>query len=247
MIEHQNLGFVNEFEFRDYLCGKSVKDVSAPMRSMLKFLYPNAKQESIIHAMIDMNSFKDDLIIIVDGEKKRISIKKGFKNSVHTESVYSFIYFLYDNGFNGDDIEVYLRYHFGDGTTDGTGKVRISAKKYKESYQLQIDRLNWKLNDDEFIWKAIDRFVLKGINGGRMIDGIIYGTLSDFVFITRQEIKEILWNNRNCYSTAPHVSGLTIQTMNRCLNWNPRYEAARKSIQVKWYNLLEEYKAFKSM
>ena len=45
---------------------------------------------------------------------------------------------------------------------------------------------------------------------------------------------------KNTYSSAVHFGPLTIQPLDRCLNRNKKYESKRFSIQVKWYNLVDD-------
>lgn len=45
---------------------------------------------------------------------------------------------------------------------------------------------------------------------------------------------------RNIYSTSVHFSNLTYQSLNRCINKNPKYEKDRFISQIKWYNLCDD-------
>ena len=45
---------------------------------------------------------------------------------------------------------------------------------------------------------------------------------------------------KNTYSSAVHFGPLTVQPLDRCLNRNKKYESKRFSIQVKWYNLVDD-------
>ena len=42
------------------------------------------------------------------------------------------------------------------------------------------------------------------------------------------------------YSTGIHFSNLFVQSQNRCLNFNPKYEKARYNVQIKWYSLFDD-------
>lgn len=88
--------------------------------------------------------------------------------------------------------------------------------------------------------RAINRFVLQGNNSLVKIDGIIYGTTSDFLFISSDDIFEILMSKSNVYSTGVHFGNLFVQPMTRNLNHNPKYEKRRYCVQIKWYSIFDD-------
>ena len=183
---------------------------------------------------------KYDIIIEFGSVIKRISIKKGVKNSVHAEPISEFIHFLIENKMPREMINSFLKYHYADGTTNGTGNDRIKIEEYKKIHQLEIDEVNSFINQEYIIKKAIERFITKGRNSKYCIDAIIYGVPEDFIWIKTENIYSILLSKRNIYSTSIHFSSLTYQPLNRCINRNPKYEKDRFISQVKWYNLCDD-------
>lgn len=233
-------GFDNEREFVYYLNKRRVKDLNPIFNDLFKKLYGNISSNELIIANIDFNRKKTDIIIAVCGVEKRISIKKGIKNSVHVEGISSFIHFLIENGISRDNIITYLKYHYADGTTNGSGRLRISAEEYKKNHQREIDDLNKELNNDTLVNKAINRFIVKGRNDYNEIDVLIYGVVDDFIWIVKDDIRKIIIKKINDYSTAIHFSSLTIQPQNRCLNFNSKYDKQRFCVQIKWYNISDD-------
>mgnify|MGYP006990256997 CR=1 FL=1 len=49
----------------------------------------------------------------------------------------------------------FLKYHYADGTIDGTGENRMTVAEYKEKYQQEIDLINKQFNNKDFIIKII--------------------------------------------------------------------------------------------
>lgn len=233
-------GFQNEIIIAKYLNNKKVKEVNPIFKDLITKLYRNIDEESIIKSEIDYTKKKYDLIIKIDDVIKRISIKKGINNSVHVEGISSFIHFLIDSGIEKNVIEEYLKYHYADGTTNGTGEKRLSGEEYKEQNQDKIDYINSKINTPYMLDRAINRFVLQGKNSGIKIDGIIYGTVNDFFFLTKSEIKDIIMSQINLKSSGVHFGPLFCQPMTRNLNNNPKYESKRFCIQIKWYSLHDD-------
>lgn len=233
-------GINNEFEFVKYLNGKKILELNPMFRQLIDELFPFAKEESIIKSWRNHYNQKSDIFIKVNGIMKGISIKKGIKNSIHVERISDFVHFLIENKVNREIIIEYLKYHYADGSTNGRGLTRLSAEQYKECNQFSIDKINKSFNSEQLLKEAIDRFVIKGNNSEYYIDAIIYGEVDDFVWVTKNDIKDIILSKKDAYSTAVHFGPITCQPKNRCLNYNPKYEKDRFCIQIKWYNLFDD-------
>ncbi len=236
-----NLGFQNEYQISRYINNKKLNELSFILQEMIYKLYGGLEGSETVKCFVDTNKHKYDIVITINTVVKRISIKMGYKNSVHTEGITTFIDFLKENKIPSYLYSKYLQYHYADGTKNGSGSVRISALEYKKRNQVIIDKLNKELNNDELVIKAIERFLLKGKYENKMIDGILWGTLDDFLFFTREEIKEIIMANKNKYSTGPHISTLQIQPLSRNLVRSLGKEKCRFIVQVKWYNIFDDY------
>ena len=233
-------GYQNETDFINNLNNKKIKNLSYNLQLFIKDLYENTNSESEVISYKDYKKKKFDIIIKIDNRIKRISIKKGIKNSVHSEPISEMIHFLIKNKMPKHMTINFLKYHYADGSTNGTGNDRISADDYKKKYQDEIDEINIFLNKKEILKKAIDRFVINGRNSIYKIDAILYGVPNDFIWIKRDDIYKILLTKINEYSTSIHFSHLTYQPMNRCLNHNPKYEKCRFISQIKWYNISDD-------
>ena len=230
-------GLANEREFCRYLNRKKVKEVHPIFQDLLEALYGKLTGEEVIVTSVNYAKQKSDIYIRINNIIKGISIKKGVKNSVHIEKVSEFTKFLNTQDIPNDIINEILKYHYADGTTDGTGKKRISSKEYKEKHQDKLDLINSYFSQNDIVKNAIDRFVLIGNNSDKSIDAIIYGVLEDFVWITKEEIIDIILKHKDIKRTGLSFGPLFYQPMARCLNYNPKLEYARHYIQIKWYHL----------
>lgn len=233
-------GFKNENEFIRYLNGKKVGKVNPIFQDLLFKLYDNLSYKDLIFCRPNYDKQKSDMIIEINGIEKRISIKKGVKNSVHIEPFPMFILFLKDCGISDEIINEVKLFHYGDGSADGSGEARISSLEYKEKHQDKLDLINYEFNKIDVVLKAIDRFVLFGNNSNEPIDAIIYGVLEDFIWITRDEIRDIILRNRDIKRTGLGFGSLFYQPMNRCLNHNLKYDHDRHIAQIKWYHLSDD-------
>ncbi len=233
-------GIENEIEFVDYLNEKKVSEIHPIFQQMIERLFPYFSNNDIIKAWKNKNPQKTDIFIQIKNVKKRISIKKGIKNSVHVEPISEFVHFLIQNCIKKEIIEEYLKYHYADGTTNGKGERRLSVAEYKIHHEKEIEMINSAFNKNKVLEKAIERFVLMGRNDNHMVDAIIYGVVNDFMWITKEEIKSIILRQSNIKSSAVHFGPLFVQPLTRCLNYNPTYEYGRYCIQLKWYNLADD-------
>lgn len=233
-------GFDNEKEIASDLNGKFIDELNPLYRSFIEEMYPDIQNDEKIICWVDETRKKYDIVISVRGSNRYISIKKGIKNSVHMEGISSFIHFLIENHVKREVIIEYLKYHYGDGTTNGTGVSRLSAAEYKQTYQKQIDMINEAFNQEDLLLKVIDRFVLSGNYSNIPIDGLLFGVRDDFIWIKKEDIIRIILKKQHSYSTGVHFGPLAVQPLDRCLNYNPKYEKQRFYVQIKWYNLADD-------
>lgn len=233
-------GIQNEYDFAIIINKKRVKDLNILLRNFIDDIFGQTNEDDVVKCKVDCKKKKYDIVICINDIEKKISIKKGIKNSVHMEEISSFIHFLIENNVSRNTIIEYLKYQYADGTTNGTGKIRLSANEYKKENQNKIDKINQELNKKELLEKAIDRFVLKGNKSDESIDALIYGVPNDFIWIKACDIKKVILSKQNHYSTAVHFGPLTVQPQDRCLNRNIKYESRRFCVQVKWYNIADD-------
>ena len=240
LVENKKLmGFKNEESFANYLNDKKVKELPPNYQEMIIELFGFVNFNSYIKSFVDRTKKKYDIVIKLDNKFRRVSIKMGINNSVHTEGISNFIHFLIENNIPKDIVVKYLKYHYSDGSTNGKGSNRISAMEYKELHKEDIDEINSYFNNEEFIIKSIYRFVLKGTNSIYAIDGMIHGTVDDFLFISKGDIIDILLRHKDNIQNGVHISDLFCQAKAKNLNNNPKYEKDRFCLQVKWFNIMD--------
>lgn len=235
-----NLGELNEIDFVKYLNNKKYCELNIMHQIFLNDLFKNIGNNDTIICKKNKYKTKTDIFISINGIQKRISIKMGYNNSVHVEPISSFIHFLIENNIDRKIIIEYLKYHYADGSTNGTGINRISSKEYKMKHQKEVDEINNSFNNVELVKKAINRFVIQGRNSKYEIDAIVYGTINDFLWIKKEDIYKILLKKMNIYSTGIHFSSLFCQPQDRCLNNNLKYDKKRYCVQIKWYSLFDD-------
>lgn len=233
-------GFKNEDELIEYLNNKKIKYLNNNMKNFIFFLFGNIYEEKTIKATSGKKGQKPDMIITVDEKNKRISIKKGAGNSVHQEKVDVFVEFLASINISNEIINKLLRFHWGDGTSDGTGTQRISGSDYKQQFPEEIEMINKEFNKEKNIKEFIYRFIMQGKSDDYdIVDALYYGNVNEGHWASRDEIIEYVVNNIFSLNSI-HFGPLTYQIWNRCLNFNPKMEDRREVMQVKWGSLLND-------
>lgn len=234
----KNDGIKNEYKFIEKLNNKRVYELEYLFREFILKLFPDCTRNSIVRCKKGVHYEKVDIIISIGSRTKNISIKKGHKNSVHCEKISKFINFLRRLNFDNKIINEILKYHFADGTIDGTGKNRIDSREYQLKNSYSIGIINKYINNKKFIKKMVNRFIIQGTQiQSKCVDVLVYGTPSDFIYVTRNEIYNFLLSKTNFESKAIHFSCLTFQSLSRVLDYDKSKEYMRGWLQIKWYNL----------
>lgn len=238
-------GKQNEIEFVKYINGKKVSELNLLIVDLIKNLFDDFDYDDRVYAWLNDKPQKSDFFIRINDIIKKISLKIGDKNSVHVEPISEFIHFLIDNNIKKEFVVKYLNYHYADGSTNGSGKNRLSVTEYKIGHQEEIDEVNKIFNNDKFIKQAILRFILKGRNDDNEVDALVYGSIDDFLYLTKEDIYKLIFSRKDIYSSGIHIGPLFIQPQSRNLQCNPEFERCRYCVQVKWFNLCDhiiEYK-----
>lgn len=233
-------GFQNENDIIGYLDNSKYCSLNKNMKQFIRFLYPTINDDDIIHAQSGISGQKPDMILNVNNIKKYISIKIGSGNSVHQESIDLFIDFLTALNISLNSKIELLKYHWGDGTIDGTGKNRISSSEYKSTHQNELNLINNEVNKKNALEKIATRILFRGKNESfDLVDVIYYGDINTGHWASREEILDYFTSN-TFNSDSIHFGPLSYQIWNRCLNFNPNTENRRSVMQVKWGSLLQD-------
>lgn len=128
-------GFRNESDLKCYLFQKRVCDLNDNLKKFILFLFPDAKDSDFITTSQGKPCQKPDVVIEIQQKKKNISVKMGQGNSVHQEDIGLFMSFLTTLDVSEETRLELLKFHFADGTVDGTGTERISGKEYKQKHK----------------------------------------------------------------------------------------------------------------
>lgn len=235
-----NSGSKLELDFVKNINKKKFCELSSNFKSFILFLFNEVKDDDLINCTRINSHGKVDLIIKLNDKSKNISIKTGSQNSVHTEKIETFVDFLRKIDVKEEMIEYLLLYHFGDGTTDGSGNKRLNAEELKLKYRFEIRKFNYYINKHVNLSKIIDRVLFSGLHSNKSVDVLYYGNIEYGVWCSKESVIKYFTNHQCFYMDTPHFSSLTFQNWCRNLNKNEKMESHRYYIQIKWFTILSD-------
>lgn len=231
-------GYQNELDFIRELNNKKFGQLNPIYQDLLLALYSDVKKSEIVKAEKYGKYAKTDIVITIRNKRKGISIKSGYKNSVHVEPIEKFKKYLELNNVDEKVIDKFLRYIYSDGTNNNTGETRVSNADYIFVNEEDVKKLNE--NFKELKKKLIRRFLIEADIKYRVkVDAFINGTVNDFIWATTEEVQDFL-ENKEIESTSVHTGKLYIQTWDKNIIRNPKYENRREYIQVKWFSMYDD-------
>lgn len=222
--------------------GKKYRELNSNLRQMIKIIFPTVKNTDILYAhVIQDKKIKARISITLKDETHYLTVKMGHKNSVHQEKKENFLNFC--NDIPTDARNAFLKFLYGDGTIDGTGKLinRVNEKEAIKMLGREIDPLLLYLSQNKK--RLAERFLIDGSYNSKIkAEYIYYGDETNGVtikldkvidFIMNQSDDDIGHKNQKKLSIGP----LEIQTWNRNLSGKEEFEYKRDSIQIKWPTL----------
>ena len=215
---------------------KTTNELTLLQKTFIKELFPNIDYTDKIIAWKNYETKKADIFIKVNTLTRGISIKSGNENSMHSEHIKEFVKFLNEINITNDKIRIYKNYHYGE---FGDGK-KYSAKELKEKMKNQLQELNKELNKPKNIIKAVERYVIHGIDTKYDIAALVSGTPENFTWIKSENIYDFALNYDKSKYEAPHFGMLILQPKKRDLENTGKNYLDCHRVQVKWHNLYEE-------
>ena len=234
------LGFQNENDLILHLNEKKIYELNDNLKRFIHFLFGNLNQNETIHAFSGINGQKPDIIIRINNNIKKVSVKIGNGNSVHQENIGLFMKYLSSIGVSKNILIELLKFHWADGTIDNTGNYRYSSAEYKNEHENEINLINSELNNPNFLLKLVTRILFQGkLDTFDIVDVIYYGNYKEGHWASSDEILDYIVSNQ-FHSDSVHFGPLHYQIWNRCLNFNPKTENRRNIMQIKWSSLLQD-------
>ena len=203
MSNYNKMSFLNNLHNRKYA------DLNANLRKFIKAMFPKILDDSIIYCF-ETRSSKIDLIIEVNCVQKNISIKNGNIICVYKDNILKFISFLHSIFVSNECICALLKYHYADGTCDGSGQALYGyGSLLSLNFSGEIKIVEEEFSDLKKLEKVLDT-VLFYDNYGRCVDYFYLGDAKQGIFANSRRIKKRILAESNHY----HHNFMRIGVMN---------------------------------
>jgi len=236
-----NDGFVVEDKFVEAINDKNISELSDNLKHFVTFAFPTMDKNEKLKCAKPDTLIKPDICIYQKNNFNFVSIKSGLCEQLHTESLFTFIDFLKSQKIDKETIETYLLYQYGDGTTDGTGKTRMSSVETKLKFNERIQKMNAVFNKNKHFIKAFaDRVMFQGVNPEADRAEILYhGDIDYGVFIGRSQMLKHI-DHRTWYymDKCVHIGPFVVRPKARYSNVEIKNENSRHVINVSYPRLI---------
>lgn len=242
--DKMNDGFINEKALKEYINKNNYATYNRNIQSFLEFVFGSKLNPNLpFIAEKKAGQVKPDLYIRHNGIEKYISVKKGSGISVHQEKIEVFFPFIHS--ILGSTALNHLKiFHYGDDTTNDTGKIRYRASECKTRYAKEISALNIFLNKWSNLSLFLDRFLFTGNVGTIAVDVVYHGTIDSGLWASRDEIIEYIKNN-TFSPNAVHFGPLTYQVWGRNEKRTAVHPDRRYIMQIKWGSITKDLEAIR--
>lgn len=237
-----NIGIQNEENFVKAIDNKTYDELNKHLQYFLHFLFPVIDTNKKFHCCMTQNYIKPDICISLESEMRYISLKYGQSDVFHNENILTFVQFLRDNGISEESINTYLLYHYGDGTTNGTGKHRLTSVELRFYYKEQLKKLNEEFNKNkDFVKKFIDRAIFQGVNHlANRADYVYHGDTEYGVFISRYQLMQrVEVKNYDFMTGCVHIGPLVIRPHARYSNKPIQNSDSRKMVEASYPKIVQ--------
>lgn len=236
-----NNGFNNEYEIVNAINGSKFIDLPIFLKYVVKYIFKNVSDKDIFYSRLCERTSKPDISIKWNDKIVYISIKSGKSDSIHFEKINDFIDYLNTRNISKETQETIKLFHYGDGTTDGSGQRRMW---FDELFPLLSERIkvaNDELNSFGIREDLIDRFLFNGIEAKKIsVDYILFGNSEYGLICSKENVRKFLLRKNYNHISTLHVGPFTLQPFLRDVNRISKNIYKREYIQVKWHYMLSD-------
>ena len=236
-----NDGFIVEDKIVEAINNKKVSELSDNLKHFVSFVFPLMNKDEKLKCTKPDSLIKPDICIYQKNNYNFVSIKSGLSEQIHSENIQTFIDFLKSQKIDNYTIQSYLFYQYGDGTTDGTGKNRMSSVETKIKFNERIRQMNNAFNKSKNFIKAFaDRVMFQGVDPEADRAEVLYhGDVDYGVFIGRsQMLKHIDHKSWFYMDKCVHIGPFVIRPKARYSNGEIKNEGSRHVINVSYPRLI---------
>ena len=227
-----------EAEIISNLNDKTYDQLSANLKNIIRNMFPDVCEHSLIKAEHCDPYGKPDVKITINDESHFLSLKTGTAKSIHCEAFSKFLAKVEEIGVSEKTISILKRFQYGDGTEDGTGEVRLTYEELFPKMVQDIKYANEELNySNEKMVQFVDTLVFKGNCPEKpSADFIYHGNIEYGVIVSRQKILKHLRRKNYDYMRNLHIGPIQFHPYARYVDFEANYPEKREKTNFKWIN-----------
>lgn len=239
---YKNSGVTNEENFVQNLNNKKIADLNPNLQTLIKRIYGPVDENKTIKCKLVENFQKPDICIEYCEIKKYVSLKSGHANGVHEEQIKTLIPFFKDSGMDEDDIKLFLKLFYRDGTIDGSGEKALDYITSRFEYQDEIELFNERVNGNKrLVEKIVNHCLFEGSKSNYLhAEYIYFGTVKFGVLCSREQINKHISRRTWGYMDNPHIGPLQFRAHYFRETNDPQEKQRRHQCDFWWARLRED-------
>ncbi len=238
IIGYEN-GMRNETELLEAINGKKLPELSKHLQYIVRTMFKRADMFDTVYVEKVPGFAKPDLKFTIGDEVHYLSVKHGQSSQVHCEDIQTFIKWLRENGMSEHIIECFLKYHYADGTLDGTGKDRMNQNKVMVFYEDEVKEINEAFNENRFFVRdLVKRVVFDGNDPSKpSADFIYHGDIEEGEICSMESVLKYSKQKRCEKLNTPHIGRILIRPYARYLHNQDTHPEKRHKVTFDWIRL----------
>ncbi len=237
-----NKGRLNEDQIIHVLNADRFCDLPKNLQNLVVDLFGVVDPYKPVSCEYAIEYTKPDFVITHSDRKRYVSMKSGSSILMHGEQITTFIPFLRSLGISEKTINTILLHHYGDGTTDGSGKERMPINELKYHLYKQIKEANEELNSDRAVLIAFaERILFQGVRDDvPKADALYHGDYEFGVVATRKQILKHLSRGNWDFFDNLHIGPFMIYPHARYIGTEIHSEKSRNRVDVSWPKVISD-------
>lgn len=232
-------GIRNENEIIRAINKKKFSELTPHLKMVVETMFPHIKDNNIIEVSHVDGFAKPDLKFVVDDEEHFLSVKFGMSSQVHCEDLTIFLDWLKRHNIPEYILNCIRKYHYADGTLDGTGKERLSQNRAMIVYEQEIKDINEALNEDRFFVRDLARRVVFDGNDPLKpsADFLYHGDIEEGEICSMESVLRYCKNKRADSIIMPHIGRIMIRPYARYLSGQDTHPEKRHKVVFEWVRM----------
>lgn len=229
-------GIQNETEIMNAINGKKYSELTKHLKHIVKEMFNDVEDGDVVHVEKVPGFAKPDLKFTLYNETHYLSVKFGASSQVHCEELEVFVQWLKDHAFSDHIIDCFKKYHYGDGTLDGSGKRRMGQQEVLNTYKQEIDEINEAFNSNRYLVRDLAKLVVFVGNDPSKpsADFLYHGDIEEGEICSMDSVLRYFKTKKVDKLITPHFGRILLRPYARYLNGNETYPEKRHKVVFEW-------------